>query len=218
MTRFQFVFLTGLFITLLGCGRGRLSEEVVTFQEPQPIETENLRDFPNRLRGRYLEITDSSILVIGEKLIQRIYDFDQKLAFSELDSNSKISGDTLIDLRNNKRIAIKVVGDSVITHIHFVDTVFEMNYDNVVRKYKGHYFLNKRVDKAAWNVRMLDFSKGELMISAITQKESIDNLKEITESKQDTVIPYRISASRKQFKDFVDNNGFSTVEFFVRIR
>ena len=48
----------------------------MTFNEPQPTDTDNLAKFPDRLQGQYLSLADNSELVIGDKLIQRIYDFD----------------------------------------------------------------------------------------------------------------------------------------------
>lgn len=168
------------------------------------------------MQGRYLSLSDSSALVIGDKLIQRIYDFDQKIHPSQLDSNSRLSGDTIINLTTNAKEVIKRDGDSLVTHIHHIDTLFVMDYDNVVRKFKGYYFLNKRHDKESWGVRKIELSKGQLVVSRISTKQEIENLKTITETTQDTVAPYKFATTKKQFKEFLKNNGFSDSETFVR--
>jgi len=41
----------------------------VTFQEPQPTDAKNLEEIPRRLRGVYLNQSDSSLLFISDRLI-----------------------------------------------------------------------------------------------------------------------------------------------------
>lgn len=201
-----FIILTSLF----AC------EPPVTFDEPQPTSTDNLSKFPNRLQGQYLSLVDNSTLSISDKLIQRIYDYDYTVHPNQLDSTSRLVGDTLIDLQTNERTLIKRDGDSLVTHIHYVDTLFQMNYGNVVRKFKGYYFLNIRYFKESWEVKKIQLSKGQLIISSISTKEDIQNIKEITETATDTIPPYKITATKKQFKKFIKNDGFTDSETFVR--
>jgi hypothetical protein len=210
MKRLKFITTIIILTSLFAC------EPPVTFNEPQPTDTDNLSKFPDRLQGQYLSLADNSVLVIGDKLIQRIYDFDQKIHPSQLDSNSRLSGDTIINLTTNTREVVKRDGDSLVTHIHYIDTLFQMDYDNVVRKFKGYYFLNKRYDKESWEVKKIELSKGQLVVSSISTKQDIENLKTITESTQDTVAPYKFATTKKQFKEFIKNNGFSDSETFVR--
>ena len=210
MKRLKFITTIVILTSLFSC------EPPVTFNEPQPTDTDNLSKFPNRLQGQYLSLADNSTLVIGDKLIQRIYDFDQKIHPSQLDSNSRLSGDTIINLTTNTREVVKRDGDSLVTHIHYIDTLFQMDYDNVVRKFKGYYFLNKRLGEGSWDVKKIELSKGQLVISSISTKQDIENLKTITESTQDTVAPYKFATTKKQFKEFIKNDGFSDSETFVR--
>jgi Holliday junction resolvase len=201
-----FIILTNL----LAC------EPPVTFNEPQPIDTANLSKFPKRIQGQYLSLEDSSTLLISDKLIQRIYDFDYKVHPNQLDCTSRLSDDTNIGIKTNEKTKIKHDGDSLITHIHYIATLFQMDYDNVVKKLKGYYFLNIRYDKTSWEVKKIQLTKGQLRISSISTKLDIDNLKEITEKPIDTVPPYKFTATKKQFKEFIKNDGFSDSEIFVR--
>lgn len=210
MKRLKFISTIIILTSLFAC------EPPVTFNEPQPTDTDNLSKFPDRLQGQYLSLASNSTLVIGDKLIQRIIDFDLEIHPSELDNNSRLSGDTIIDLTTNTREVVKRDGDSLVIHIHHIDTLFLMDYDNVVRKFKGYYFLNKRYDKESWEVQKIELSKGQLVISSISTKQDIENLKTITESTQDTVAPYKFATTKKQFKEFIKNDGFSDSETFVR--
>ncbi len=193
-------------------------EPPVTFTEPQPVSTDNLSEFPRRLKGVYLSLSDSSTLSISDNLIQRTYDFDYKVHPNQLDSTARLSGDTLINLETKEKVLIKRDRDSLIIHFHNVDTLFLMDYDNVVRKFKGNYFLNTRYNKTSWSVEKMNLSKGQLTISSISTKDDIENLKEMTETAQDTVINSNFTATKKEFKKFVKNDGFSDSEAFVRIK
>ena len=193
-------------------------EPPVTFTEPQPADTDNLSNFPRRLKGIYISLSDSSTLSINDKLIQRTYDFDYKIHPNQLDSTTRLLGDTLIKVETKERQLIKRDGDSLKIHIHNVDTLFQMDYDNVVRKFKGYYLLNTRYDKTSWTVEKMNLSKGKLIISRISTQEDIKNLREITETAQDTLINYSFTATKRQFKKFVKNDGFSDSEIFVRLK
>jgi hypothetical protein len=201
-----FIVLTSLF----AC------EPPVTFNEPQPIDIDNLSTFPKHLQGQYLSLIDNSTLSISDKLIQRIYDYDCKVHPNQLDSISRLSSDTIIDLKTNDKIIIKRDSDSIVTHINCIDTLFQIDYDNVVRKFKGFYFLNTRYGKTNWEVKKLQLSKGKLIISCVSTELDIDNLKEITETPTDTIPPFKFTATKKQFKEFIKNDGFSDSEIFVR--
>lgn len=190
----------------------------MTFTEPQPVNTDNLSKFPNRIKGHYLSLSDSSTLTISDNLIERTYDFDYKIHPNQLDSTARLSGDTLINIESNEREIIKRDKDSLVIHFHDTDTLFLMNYDNVVRKFKGYYFLNLRYDKTTWMVEKMQLTKGQLIISRISTEQDIDRLKEITETAQDTVVTYNFTATKRQFKRFVKNDGFSDSETFVRLK
>jgi hypothetical protein len=202
----SFIILTSLF----AC------EPPVTFDEPQPTDTDNLSKFPKRLQGQYLSLADNSTISVNDRLIQRIYDYDHRVHPNQLDSTSRLSGDTIIDVTANEKILIKRDGDSLITHVHYIDTLFQMNYDNVVRKFKGYYFLNTRYDKTSWEVKKIQLTRGQLVIGSISTKHDIDNLKEITETPTDTVPPYKFTATKRQFIQFMKKDGFSLNETFVR--
>lgn len=198
-------------VSLVAC------EPLVTFNEPQPTDTDNLDKFPKRLQGQYSSLTDNSMLSISDKLILRTYDYDYKLHLNQLDGNFRITGDTIVDLMTHEKIAVKRDADSLVRHIHYTDTLFQMDYDNVVKRYKGYYFLNIRCDKASWKVKKVQLTKGQLIVSNIATDQDIKNLQEITESQMDTVPPYKFEPTKRQFKQFLRKNGFSDSEVFVRL-
>ena len=191
-------------------------EPQVTFDEPQPVDTENLKKFPSTMQGEYVSLGDNSILLIQDQTIQRIYDIDFKGLIDSLDNNFKISGDTIFDLETDEKYHIKRVGDTIIYNVYYVDTLFQINQDNIVRKLNGYYFINQSYNQDSWEVKKIQLSKGQLIISRVSAKLEIENLKNLTEAPQDTEPPYKISATKKQFKKFVRDEGFKDSEVFVR--
>lgn len=209
MNKIRSILILTVIVSMISCN------PPVTFDEPQPAGVKNIQKFPNRLQGEFLSMTDNSLLTINDHLIQRIYNFDNKININELDSNFILAGDTLIDLISDEKTLVKRVGDSLINHVYYVDTLFEINQGNVVRKFKGFYFINKLFDKGMWEVKKIQLLKGQLIISKISTKNDLDNLRAITETPMDTIYPYKIKATKKQFKHFVKSNGFSDSETFI---
>lgn len=99
-----------------------------------------------------------------------------------------------------------------------IDTLFNLNNDNVIRKYMGYYFINNRVEQNVWEVQQIQFSKRILTIHYVSNEERIKTLEKITESNLDTLAPNNYSVTKKQFKDFVKNDGFGSNETYVRLK
>lgn len=188
-------------------------EPPVTFTEPQPAGAAQLDKFPKRIQGSFRSLSDNSVVSIRGNSICRIYDLDVKLHMSQLDSGAVLSGDTLI--QGSERAAVRREGDSLVYHFYSKDTLFVINEENVLTKFRGYYFLNTLHGKDSWAVKKLGLSEGKLSIGTISMKEDIATLKEITESPQDTA-PYKFAVSKSQFRKFVKADGFSNTEVFVK--
>jgi hypothetical protein len=189
----------------------------VVFDAPQPVDVTPLTGFPKRLEGKYLSSLDNSVLQITSGSLIRYYDFDMKIHISQLDSSQQLIGDTLFDLKTNRGTIIVLEGDSVVQHVNEIDTLFTIDALNVLKKFKGCYFVNTCTSPTTWQVQKLEFTHGLLTLSSINNKEDIEQLKALTETPQDTM-PYVFSPSRKEFKNFVKNEGFRSKEVFGKIR
>lgn len=203
------IFLASLFV--LAC------QPPVTFDKPQPADVASIDRFPARYQGEYQSSADNSILVINSNSIVRTNCYEEKVHVSQLDSSQQLIGDTLFDLLSNRGSAVQIEGDSIVRNITETDTLFRIDVLNELKKYKGYYFINIFTLPSAWQVRKLNFSRGKLTMNSINTSEDIEQLKALTESKQDSV-PYVFSPTRKQFKKFVKADGFRDTETFLKIR
>jgi len=210
MERKFFFSMVGAITLMFAC------QPPVTFNKPQPADVNSLGSFPKRIQGKYLCTADRSVLQINDNTMIRIYDYDAKVHISQPDSNLQLIGDTLFDLRINKGTLAIIEGDSVLQHFHETDTLFRIDELNVLKKYKGYYFVNIFTLPNTWQVKELEFRRGTLSLASINKKEDIDQLKEINESPQDTV-PYVFSPTKKQFRSFMRNEGFRERETFEKI-
>ena len=197
-------------LILYSCG------PAATFDKPQPENVKALLTFPERLLGNYLAADQASVLTISNKLISRHYEFDFKEHKDSLGSTYKISGDTLINLKEGTKEKISLIGDTVTQHISGTDTLFNVSADNVLKKFKGYFFLNSRHGNDAWEVKKLALQKGRLTIGSISDKDEVRKLKEITETTADTTSTH-FTLSRRQFKKFMKQEGFADQETFTRM-
>lgn len=206
-----------VFLTMLSALFLFACQPPVTFDKPQPDDVPALSHFPVRLQAEYKSEQDNSNLIVTKDALIRIYDFDLKTHVSLLDSSMQLIGDSLFDLNTNGGIPVLIEGDSIVQHIYETDTLFAINEENVLKKFKGYYFVNILSKDNTWHVQKLEMTKGKLVLSSINNREDLDQLKAITETTQDTV-PYIFSPTKRQFKDFVRNEGFRNKETFFKTR
>ncbi len=189
----------------------------VTFNKPQPAGVDSLLYFPKRIQGKYLSLDDNSLLTVSRNTITRLYDYDVKLHVNQLDSLQKLSGDTLINTQTNEKLIVRVADDTIFRHVNYTDTLFTINEFNVLKRFRGFYFINTLYGKGGWEVKKIHLYQGRLMVSSISSIREIELLESITESKQDT-ISQSFSLTKKQFKTFVRSSGFSNSETFVKTK
>lgn len=206
-----------VFAVLIGSLLLNSCEPAVTFDKPQPDNEKSLSSFPSRLQGNYLSEDQASVITITGNVITRHYEFDYKQHKDSIGSSYKIVGDSLVNTSNGTSEKINLQGDTLIQHESWTDTLFNISADNVLKKFKGYYFLNTVFKENSWEVKQLWLKKGVLSIGSISDKADIQKLKEITETAADTTST-TFSLTKKQFRQFVKQDGFSKQEKFIRMK
>lgn len=191
-------------------------EPAATFDQPQPADTKILTAFPEMIWGTYLSEDEASTLTITKNMMSRTYEFDSKFNRDSLPNTYKLIGDTLIDTVSGLKEKVLVKADTIIQHVHFIDTLFKLSSDNVLKEFRGYLFLNIRYSDKQWTVQKLSLKNGLLTVGSISQKEDINRLKAITQTTSDTASKY-FKLTRKQFNNFIKQHGFSEEETFTKI-
>jgi hypothetical protein len=210
MNNYITVLLTGIMLLLLSC------EPAVTFNAPLPEHVRSLTNFPDRLQGNYLAADEASMLTITDKFMIRNYEFELKTHKDGLDTCYQLKGDTLVNIAANTKEKISLKGDTVIQYMTETDTLFSISPNNILKKFKGYYFLNKRIGDNAWEVKKLTLQKGTLAIGRIADEVDIQKLKEITETTADTTSTH-FTLTKLQLKKFIKQDGFAEEETFIRM-
>jgi hypothetical protein len=200
---------------LISCG-----ERVgVSFEVPQPEGKPNEKSIPKKLIGRYLNVEDSSILIISSDLIVETALADIVSHKSELDSADQITfrNDTAFTESYggwDMKADVVIKGDSIYQHIDIRDTIYYAQRGDVVRKFKGYYFLNHPVAPNDWAVVKLARSKKTLTLGIVWQKSDIENLRALTET-PDSVANFR--PSKRQLRNFLKKSGFSDEKKYIKL-
>lgn len=191
-------------------------EPAATFDKPQPDNFKSLTSFPLPLQGNYLSIDQASIVTITDNVITRHYDFDYTEHKDSMGSLYKITRDTIIQLSDGMKEKILIKGGIIIRHENWIDTLFSLSTDNILKKFKGYYFLNSRYRDNTWEVKKLSLKKGVLTVANISDTADIKKLREITARTTDTASTH-FTLTKIQFKTFVKQQGFGDQEEFKRM-
>lgn len=197
MTRIIKYGILGLTILLanLSCG------PTATFERPQPEGLKEEQGFSKNIHGVYQSADSTGTMSIYEKFI--IYTYNEKI---EQDS----------DIEDLNHIADTT---NLATAKHYTDTIFKINDSYALKKYKGHYFLNKKSsENQKWEVSKLNPDNNILTIASICGEEDINRLNEITKTAKDSSITStNYDLSKKQFREFLTSNGFRSIDTFRRV-
>jgi hypothetical protein len=150
---------------------------IVSFSEPQPAGKKSLPAFPEKLKGKYISNDETATLLIYDKTIVQITDYEVGIKKSDLDTNYYLSGNKLVNKSNGEKEDVIVRGDSVLMHIHDEDTVTNIAHGDVLKKFKGYYFLNKGIEEGGWIVTRLALTDGKLTTAYISDSIAISSLK-----------------------------------------
>jgi len=205
--RIKIIFLTTL--VLVSCG------DLVRFEEPQPAGQSNEKMIPKRLIGQYLSLDDTAKLVIANGLIIRYSITDLSGKVDTVDMKN-IKGDTTYSGTEDRlKFDIVVKGDSTFQHWGYYDTLFDVTKGDILRKYKGYYFLNEKVSENSWSVTTLTKIENGLTLGTISSIDDINNLRTVTETKSDTIFSFR--PTKKEMKKFLKGKGFSDRDTFIKV-
>lgn len=200
MKKKLFIFLFVLFF--VGCG------PYIWFKYPQPEGRKNLDSFPNELIGKYMSIADSSAIIINANKI--IKQYHEKLMMSRLEFQEEIGDslakDTSFLFTDKWYIKVKSFGDSVKVFSWKDDVQFEISDNQLLRKYKGIYFLNTKDTNDLWKVQILYLEDDTLEFDDILTADDIKKIKlitpvtEVQDTANEKITRYFLNPSKRELR------------------
>ena len=129
------------------------------FKESQPINDSELKHFPNKFIGSYIN-QDSTYLIITDKLIYNKWINRNYISLSEFDSvkdSVKIVGNKMYLLDSKKFFDFRKVKDSIEITDTYYDTIFSISDYNKANRIKGAIVINTK-DSIYWKIKILSYS------------------------------------------------------------
>lgn len=192
-------------------------EPIVSFEEPQPKCINKLNAFPKKIIGTYYNIENRTELVFPKYSIFKKMIVEDTLKIREIDKNEIIKKDSLFNTVTKEKYRIKRINDTLFSNYIYEDTIFELNKKNILKKFKGYFFLNIRNEKSGfWSGEILNLSKGVLTIKGIETENELDLLQSITETKKDTIKPFTVKPTKKQFKEFIKGTDLQMAKYILK--
>ncbi|MDH5684335.1 MAG: hypothetical protein OEZ20_07720 [candidate division WOR-3 bacterium] len=214
MNKLIYFLLIGL--SFLAC------EESMKFEEPQPKDRNDLNQIPRKLRGTYSSESDKTFLTINNEQIIEWAEIVTRTMIDSLDLEidstkiNELTTDSIQIIDGTYNLGFKFLPkDSVIIYYSYRDTIFEISNEHILRRFKGHYFLNYKQTENDWRIRRLTLDRGKLSFSKVRVPEDITVLKEITEleeikSDSGKVIGYKLKPTRRELKQLMKHSFTET--------
>ncbi len=216
-----YFFALLLSLSILSCTNN------LKFQEPQPSGDKNEKKFKNSYQGTYLCLDDSSILFIKKDMMIQEWLITAEISKNELDTTAEIkhlNGQYFIEGKDEP-LDITILGDSAVLRYKLTDTLFQLSDNQLLRYFKGQYFLNYKEADDQWIVKTLNLNReGLLTLSDIHGGEDeIEKIKEMTPVEEITneegkVVDYKVQPTKKELKKILKSDVIQEGSRFQKIR
>lgn len=159
----------------------------VVFDQPQPNNLPAKPYFEPIYRGTFLCESDSAMVHVHAKTVFKEKAFAFKLSLEEIAEDSSIlysNGELFINSRNEP-VSAKLDGDTVRAEIILRDTLFEIGAHQILKHFRGHHILNKKVENNRWEVEVLSLVGDlDLRYAKAEMPEDLEQLEKITPVKR----------------------------------
>ncbi|MGZ9676316.1 hypothetical protein [Flavobacterium sp. GNP001] len=196
-------------------------ENVLYYEQPQPIHDAELSQIPFKFRGSFVN-SDSVHLMISEKMIRREFDRKFKIHKTQLDSLKQefdFKNDKYFFKGDDRAFIAKSIGDSI-EFIHTeIDTVFVFSNTQKAKRFNGKLVLNYK-DSLYWAVNTIDLAKNVLHWKTLGTQDDVRRMDSLTQRKSILIdsLTYLSKPTRNEFKTFINLKRLQSDEVFEKIK
>lgn len=199
----------------------------VVFDQPYPIDGEDLLEMPYAYQGTFICESDSSLLTIAPRdiTVRKENYFLLPLKDIEQREDCNIDGNEMYVSGRAECIPLEFVNDSLVKgFVIEYDTLFVITEGSVARMYNGHVILSQELKDDEWAVSLLSLeNNSDVKYRAITDKTKIRTVGRITAMENITLDSdknerYKIKPTMKQFDELLNHEKiFIECEYLSRV-
>jgi hypothetical protein len=190
------------------------------FKEPQPINDKELKHFPNKFVGSYIN-QDSTYLIITDKVICNKWITRNNISLSEFESvkdSVKIIGNRMYLFDSKKFFDFRKVKDSIEITDTYYDTIFSISDFNKVNRIKGAIVLNAK-DSIYWKIKILSLDKKNLKLMTLVSDDDLTRIDSLSKIKVQKIDSTRnvIELSKTEFKKMLTLKNLGHIQEYKKL-
>lgn len=190
------------------------------FESPQPINDSELRSFPNKFKGIYMN-SDSIYLNISDNAI--FYESENNYRFhkNEIDSLKEyfdVVDGKYISKDKKEVFNSKVIGDSIELAYKDIDTFFSFSDIKKLKRINGYLVLSQK-DSIYWKVKLMSLNRNTLTIKQLYSDNDLIRMDSITKNHSKSIdsTSFIINPSRREFSKFFELKNFGFDQKYEKI-
>ena len=215
-----------LIFLMISCG----DYEYVQFETAQPSGVKASNAFSKKVRGTYIHCTyPEDKLVIADRLILEVNTHLYKVHRDSIELDSafavKVNNDRdLIQALNNEGYKATMHQDTIMLMKTITDTVFQISENEILKKFKKSYFLNRQLNDKYWRVLKLNLHKDTLLIGEIYPSDTLLRFDFAVKAEEDSTSnvsktgTYTLNPTKKEFKQLVKTNAFEKCNCYIKTK
>ncbi len=203
-----------LVATLFSCKNDQLNDSYIYFNEPQPVEVENITNFPNKYIGTFGSDYSNRLKVESKYVIKiEVESFDTTKKQMDSLTNVEFKNNIVYDKETQKAYKTFVKNDTIQWETERLDTIFSFAGNESAKIYKSSLILNKEVNgNYLVNIIKFDFSSNKYLQLGtrkdfIKINEQLNILFEANVENNDTTFVI-LKPSRADFRKLLRLDGF----------
>ncbi|NHN24650.1 hypothetical protein FIA58_003085 [Flavobacterium jejuense] len=191
------------------------------FEEPQPINDFELKTFPNKFLGSYMN-EDSISLNFQKDVICREYIWKNKIPNTDLDSlkvGFDFTDDKIVSKDGSFKFLYRQLKDSIEIFNKRIDTIFRFSNTQKAKRINGNLVISKK-DSIFWNIKLYTFDKEKLTVKQLYSDTDLKKMDSITKVKAKMLdsSTYIIAPSRAEFKQFYKLKDFGNDTNYKKVK
>lgn len=205
MKKINFFLLIALFTALYSCDYA-----TIAFKNPQPNDKPSMDKIPLLFRGKYINLSDSTVLSIDKYSIT-LLNVDKSI----FKNDSSITSKDSTAISDGK---ILYSADDLEKKSSVSSVFLDLTNGGTLKHFRGAYFISSRKNDSEWEVSRLKKTLDGVAIGYCNTKTDLGLLGGITGVTINTKGNNVFDPTKEQFKEFLRQGGFRSMHYYFKLK